>query len=289
MGKDFVWTTNCEEAFLKIKEQLRNPPMLAKPEDEETLILYLAVSEYSISAVLVKKEASHQWHVYYVSKRLLDAETRYTNMKKLVYALILAARKLRPYFQAHRIESRTTIKGQVLADFILEYDSEVGDKAIVLTEPSSQGNSPVDKREKLPHPWWILYVDGAVNNSGAGTEIVLVTPEGHHLMSAIHFKFSVTNNDAEYEALINGLKIALEVGVVNLIAWSDSELVINQVNRGFQARGPRIKLYMRCVQHLLEKFGNARLEGIPREENSKQMLWQRWGRKWIASSLDKFL
>ncbi|XP_074327345.1 uncharacterized protein LOC141665263 [Apium graveolens] len=87
-------------------------------------------------------------------------------------------------------------------------------------------------------------------------------------MSAIHFKFYVTNNDAEYEALINGLKIALEVGVMNLIARSDSELVVNQVNGGFQARGPQTELYIRCVQRLLEKFGSARLEGIPREENS---------------------
>ncbi|XP_074358004.1 uncharacterized protein LOC141697496 [Apium graveolens] len=87
-------------------------------------------------------------------------------------------------------------------------------------------------------------------------------------MKAIHFKFYVTNNDAEYEALINGLKLALEVGVVNLIVQSDYELVVNQVNGGFQARGPRMELYMRCVQRLLERFGNARLESVPREENS---------------------
>ncbi|XP_074374196.1 uncharacterized protein LOC141714581 [Apium graveolens] len=214
-GKDFLWTSECEEAFLKIKEQLGNPPMLAKPEDRETLILYLAVSEYSVSAVLVNEE-EHQWPIYYVSKRLLDTETRYTNMEKLVYAL-LAARKLRPYFQAYRIEVRTAyplrhilhklessgrmlkwvvelgqfdleycpctaIKGQALADFILEFDAEVDDKAIVLAEPTSQGSSG----------------------------IVLVTPEGHRLMSAIHFKFYATNNDVEYEALINGLKLALE-------------------------------------------------------------------------------
>ncbi|XP_074337671.1 uncharacterized protein LOC141674868 [Apium graveolens] len=163
---------------------------------------------------------------------------------------------------------RTAIKGQALADFILEFDSEVDNKAIVLAEPSSQGSLPVEENEELPHPWWILHVDGAVNNNGAGAGIVLVTPEGHHLMSAIHFKFYVTNNDAEYEALINGLKIALEAGVVNLIARSDSELVLNQVNGGFQARGPRTELYMRCAQRLLEKFGSARLEGVPREENS---------------------
>ncbi|XP_074342062.1 uncharacterized protein LOC141679464 [Apium graveolens] len=223
-------------------------------------------------------------------------------MEKLVYALILAARKLRPYFQAHRIEfrtayplrhilhklessgkmlkwevelgqfdleyfPRTTIKGHALANFILEFDFEVDEKAIVLVEPSSQGDVLDQVREEFPHPWRILHVDGAVNNNGSRAEIILVSLEGHHLMSAIHFKFYVTNNDNEYEALINGLKIALEVGVVNLIARSDSELVVNQVNGWFHARGPRTELYMRCVQRLLQKFRSAKLKGVPREEN----------------------
>ncbi|XP_074356741.1 uncharacterized protein LOC141696508 [Apium graveolens] len=88
---------------------------------------------------------------------------------------------------------------------------------------------PVEESlEEFPHPWWILHVDGAVNNEGTGACIVLVSPEGHHLMSAIHFKFYATNNDAEYEALINGLKVALEMEVRNLIVRSDSELVVNQ-------------------------------------------------------------
>ncbi|XP_074374785.1 uncharacterized protein LOC141715206 [Apium graveolens] len=245
-------------------------------------------------------------------------------MEKLVYAFILAARKLRPYFQAHQIEvraaypfrhilhkpeslgrmlkwvielgqfdleycPRTTIKGQALADFILEFDSEVDDKAIVLAEPSSRGNPPVDMKEEFPHLWWILHVDGAVNNNGAGAGIVLITPEGHHLMSAIHFKFYVTNNDAKYETVINGLKIALKVGVVNLIAQSDSELVVNQVNGGFQARGPRRELYMRCVQHLLAKFGSSRLEGLPREENNNADALAKMGSQMDSVQLGQIL
>ncbi|XP_074356057.1 uncharacterized protein LOC141695732 [Apium graveolens] len=270
--KDFVWISKYEEAFKRIKEQLGNPPILSKQLDGESLILYLAVSEYSISVVLVREEDGQQSPVNYVSKRLHDAETRYTSMEKLVYALILASRKLRPYFQAYRIEvrtayslrqvlhkpessgrmlkwavklgqfdleymPRTAIKGQALAHFLLEFDSVVDDK------------------------------DGAVNNGGAGAGIVLVSPEGHHLMSAIHFKFYTTNNDVEHEALINGLKIALEMGVRNLIARSDSELEVNQVNGGFQAGGPRIELYLRCTQRLIEKFREVKLECVPREKN----------------------
>ncbi|XP_074346871.1 uncharacterized protein LOC141685681 [Apium graveolens] len=220
-------------------------------------------------------------------------------MEKLVYALILASRKLRPYFQAHRIEVRTTyplwqvlhksessgrmlkwavelgqfdleyiprtaIKGQSLADFLLEFDSTVDDKALVMLQPPCNEES----LEEFPHPWWILHVDGAVNNGEAGAGIVLVFLEGHHLMSAIHFKFYATNNDAEYEVLINGLKISLEMGVRNLIARSDSELVVNQVNEGFQARGPWTELYLRCTQHLIGKFKEVRLECVPREKNN---------------------
>ncbi|XP_074323825.1 uncharacterized protein LOC141660733 [Apium graveolens] len=203
------------------------------------------MSEYSISAVLVREEDGQQSPVYYVSKRLHDAKTRYISMEKLVYALILASRKLRPYFQAHRVEvrtayplrqvlhkpessgrmlkwavelgqfdleyvPRTAIKGQALADFLLEFDSEIDDKAL----------------------------------------------------------FYATNNDAEYEALINGLKIALEMGVRNLIVRSDSELLVNQVNGGFQARGPRTELYLRCTQCLIGMFKEVRLECVPREKNS---------------------
>ncbi|XP_074356818.1 uncharacterized protein LOC141696593 [Apium graveolens] len=188
-GKDFIWTSECEEAFKRIKEQLGHPPMLSKPLEGENLILYLAVSEYSISAVLVREEDGQQSPVYYVSKRLHDAETRYTSMEKLVYALILASRKLRPYFQAHRVEvrtayplrqvlhkpessgrmlkwavelgqfdleyvPRTAIKGQALADFLLEFDSEIDDKALVMLYPPHAEES----LEEFPHPWWILHV-----------------------------------------------------------------------------------------------------------------------------------
>ncbi|XP_074342442.1 uncharacterized protein LOC141680000 [Apium graveolens] len=131
--------------------------------------------------------------------------------------------------------------------------------------------------EEFPHPWWVLHVDGAVNNGGAGAGIVLVSPEGHHLMSAIHFKFYATNNDAEYEALINGLKIALEMGVRNLIARSDSEMVVNQVNGGFQARGPRTELYLRCTQCLIGMFKEVRLECVLREKNSNADALEKMG------------
>ena len=127
-----------------------------KPIDDEKIYLYLIVSKETVSAALVREENKVQWPVYYVSKRLLDAKTRYPELEKLALALVIASRKLRPYFHAYSIEVKTnyplrqvqqkpealarllkwvielgqfdvsyqphtSIKGQALPDFIVEF------------------------------------------------------------------------------------------------------------------------------------------------------------------------
>ncbi|XP_074342752.1 uncharacterized protein LOC141680421 [Apium graveolens] len=242
-GKYFVWTPKCEEAFRKIKEQAGNPAMLSKPLDEESLILYLAVLEYSISAVLVREEDVQQSPAYYEAAPVFQAhriEVRTTYpLRKVLHKPESSGKMLKWVVELGQFDweytPRTTIIGKALPDFLLEFDSQIDGKALVVLHPSH----PEGVLEEFQHPWWVLHMDGVVNNGEAGAGIVLVSPEGHHLMSVIQFKFYATNNDAEYEALINGLKIALEMGVRNLISKNDSELVVNQVNGGFQARGPR--------------------------------------------------
>ena len=103
----FEWSVECEEAFRKLKEHLAQAPILAKPVDGEPLYLYLAVTEHAISAALIREEERMQLPVYYVSKRLLDAESRYPLIEKLTFCLLMASRKLRPYFQAHTIKVLT--------------------------------------------------------------------------------------------------------------------------------------------------------------------------------------
>lgn len=83
--------------------------------------------------------------------------------------------------------------------------------------------------ETIPELWWMLHVDETVNNEGAGAGIVRVSPEGHNLMSAIHFLFQATNNDVEYETLIDGLKLAVERKVKCLVVYCDLKLVVSQV------------------------------------------------------------
>ena len=90
----FVWTEECEEAFHEMKAYFSSPPFLAKPKDDETLYVYLAVFDRAVSAVLIREEDKVQWPVYYVSKALLDAETRYPEIERLSLALVMSARKL---------------------------------------------------------------------------------------------------------------------------------------------------------------------------------------------------
>lgn len=155
-GGKFQWTPECEKAFQELKNYLGRAPLLSKPREGEPLLLYLAVAESSISSVLVREEASYQLPIYYVSKALLPAEVRYPDMEKLALSLVIASRKLRPYFQAHSVHvltnfplrqvlqkpdasgrllkwavelsefdiiyaPRTAIKGQALADFVVEF------------------------------------------------------------------------------------------------------------------------------------------------------------------------
>ena len=92
---------------MTIKEHLGYLSLLSKPIKWEKLYLYLAVSEDAVSATLVRDKKKVQWLVYYVSKRLIDAETRYLELEKLALTLIVESRKLRPYFHTHPIEVLT--------------------------------------------------------------------------------------------------------------------------------------------------------------------------------------
>ena len=183
LKKAFQWDAKCEEAFTPLKTYLSSPPILVSPIEGELLTLYLAISDFSTSAVLVRDKERVQHPVYYCSRAPRRAEERYPRMEKLILALVTAARKLRPYFQAHTIEVPTeypmkqvlhkpetsgrlmkwaielsefdirykpkiTIKGKILADFIMEFTSaEPAENAQTETNPSI----------------WKLSIDGASN------------------------------------------------------------------------------------------------------------------------------
>ena len=232
----FQWDTKCEEAFSALKTYLSSPPILVSPVDGELLTLYLAVSDFSTSAVLVKDKERVQHSVYYCNRALRGVEERYLRMENLILALVTAARKLRPYFQAHTIEVPTeypmkqvlhkpetfgrlmkwaielsefdiryrpkiAIKGQVLADFVMEFTS---------AEPVKDAQTTTDLST------WKFSVNGASNSQGSGAGLILTSSEGIDIEYALRFGFSTSNNEAEYEAVIAGLNLAHSLEVDQL-------------------------------------------------------------------------
>ncbi|GJS48994.1 reverse transcriptase domain-containing protein [Tanacetum coccineum] len=227
---DFLWTEEAEAAFRQMKEHIAKLPMLTAPEEQEELIVYLAASKEAVSVVLMTEREARQMPIYFVSRALRGPEVNYTSMEKLVLALVHASKRLRRYFQAHPIivvtdqpiknilsnpevagrmqkwsiqlgefgiyyRPRVSVKGQVLADFILERPEEEG-----------QGDS-AKKEESLPAQW-TLFTDGSSCVDGCRAGVILTDPERVEFTYALRFQFEATNNEAEYEALIAGLRIA---------------------------------------------------------------------------------
>ena len=238
LKKAFQWDEHCKEAFTTLKTYLSSPPpppVLVNLSEGELLTLYLAVSDFSTSVALVREWDKVQQPVYYCSRALRGAEERYPKMEKLILALVTTSRKLRPYFQAHtikvpteylmkqilhkletsgrlikwaielsefniRYKPRTAIKGQILADFIMEFTSAEPAEATQLTP-----NLPI----------WRLSVDGATNAQGSGAGLILTSPNGIDVEYALRFGFQASNNEAEYEAVIAGLNLATPWKLVN--------------------------------------------------------------------------
>ncbi|XP_077228495.1 uncharacterized protein LOC143861450 [Tasmannia lanceolata] len=326
-----------------------------KPEPGEELMLYLSVSLVPLATVLIREDQNQQKPIYYVSQVLHEAKTRYKKAEKLAYALIIAARKLRPYFQAHTIRvmtdqplrqtlhrldtsgrlvrwavelnefdirylPRPAIKAQVLADFIVEcsvpaevernqppggevdetrggggggqsdaiIDQPLGKEADTLegqnlerTILSSDANGTPQPRKTNgtgragekdgpeEEPLWELHVDGSSNYLGCGAGLVLTGPENFVLDYTIRFGFQVSNNEAEYEALLAGMMSAIQTRARRLKVYSDSQLVVNQKQGTYEACDDRMLKYLAQVHQLADKFTSFEIMRVARTENEK--------------------
>ncbi|KAK0607740.1 hypothetical protein LWI29_019669 [Acer saccharum] len=237
-GKGVEWNEDCEKAFQALKDYLGQAPLLSKPETGETLYMYLSVLEAATSSVLVKQEDGIQKPIYYTSKALLLAETRYSPAEKMALALITAARKLRPYFQAHKIGylPRTAIKAHAVADFVAEF-----------TEPSIEvARMMVEQNKKVFK--WQLRVDGSSNTHGNGAGVVVSTPEGDS---------------------VECLKVCTVLGADEVEIFSDSQVVVNQLLDEYQARDESMITYLELAKELLGRFKEYRIVHVPREENEQ--------------------
>jgi ribonuclease HI len=201
-----------------------------------------------------------------------------------LYAIVLTRRKLRHYFEGHPVTvvssfplgeiaqkweasgriaklavepmgetlsyaPRKAIKSQVLADFLAEWtDTQL---------PSIQ----------LQAELWTMYFDGSLMKIGAGAGLLFISPLRVHMRYIIWLHFPASNNVIEYEALVTGLQIAIELGVRHLDVRGDSQLVIDQVMKTLSCHDPKMEAYYEEVRYLEDKFHGLDLNHIARRYN----------------------
>jgi ribonuclease HI len=290
--KRFSWTTEAHEALDKLKASLTHALILTPPRDGEPLYPYVAATTQVVSTVIVV-ERTEEGHalpvrrpVYYISEVFSDTKTRYPQVQKLLYAVVIARRKLRHYFEAHPVTvvssfplgeiirnpdaagriakwsvelmgetlayaPRKAIKSQILADFVARWTDTQ------LPPPQIQAEC------------WTLYFDSSVMKTGAGAGLLFVSPHGEHMWYAIRLHFPASNNMAEYEALLCGLKIAIEIGVKRLNVRGDSQLVIDQVMKNASCHDDKMEAYCKAVRALEDKFYGIELNHVPRRYNEE--------------------
>ena len=182
--KGFEWSEDCTAAFQQLKEYLSRPPIMSSPATDEVLYAYIVVAPHAVSLVLIREDNGLQRPVYYVSTSLHEVKIRYSPLEKAILAVVHASRKLPYYFQAHTIVvltqlplksvlwtadyperfalwntilgafdikymPRTSIKGQVLANLVVEFAKSPVE---ALTELRGMEGKPVGVVSALKPP-----------------------------------------------------------------------------------------------------------------------------------------
>jgi ribonuclease HI len=286
----FVWTPEADQALAQLKDFLSKPPVLTTPRKKEQLLLYLAATTHVVSSAIVveRQEDGHaypvQRPVYFVSEVLSESKARYQPVQKLLYAVIITSRKLRHYFQEYSIsvvtdyplgdilrnqddtgriskwavelgtlnidfKLRTAIKSQALVDFMAEWRE-------------NQLPTPTERPEH-----WVMYFDGSLKLKGAGAGVLLISPTGEQLKYVLQLFWKVSNNEAEYEALLHGFRLIASLGIKRLLVYDDSAVAINQVNKSWDRNKENMYAYCLEVRKLENKFYGLEFHHVVRDNN----------------------
>lgn len=291
-SKSFQWGQEQQQAFESLKSYLENLTVMTSPTPKAELLLYIASAGQAVSVALVEERkiegAAKQIPIYFITKALSGSKLLYSEMEKMAYVVVMAARKLRHYFQSHKIIvptsyplkdmfenreasgrigkwatqladhtidfiSRSAIKSQVLADFIIDWTPTVSGQERPVLEVT-----------------WQLQCDSAYCSLGAGASAVIRAPSGTKLRYAVRLDFEgCTNNVAEYEGLLLGLRKARALGVRKLIIRTDSELISGQWDKSKKAYKPEMAKYLQAVRSMEKYFLGFTVASFPRAHNQE--------------------
>jgi ribonuclease HI/transposase InsO family protein len=245
-----------------------------------------------VNAIIVveRTEEGHalplQRPVYYVSEVLYETKAHYSQIQKLLYAVVLARPKLRHYFEAHPVTVVSSFPlGEIIRNpdatgRIAKWSMELMGETLAYT-PHKAINSQIladfiaewtDTQLRPPQiqaECWTLYFDGSVMKTGAGAGLLFISPLGEHMRYAVCLHFPASNNMAEYEALLCGIRITIETGIKHLDIRGDSQLVIDQVMKNEGCHDDKMEAYCNTVRALEDKFYGIEVNHVPRRYNEE--------------------
>lgn len=153
---------------------------------------------------------------------------------------------------------RKAIKGQVIVDQLVD-EPLIGDHPLVLNFPDEEIFMITTTQP------WKLYFDGSYTRHGSRACIIFITPQGDNIPKLYGLTFLCTNNIAEYETLITGLRLAIQWHLKELKVYGDSKLVIRQVTNEYQTKDDKLMPYKRMVDSYKESFTTITFEQVPRD------------------------
>ena len=240
----FEWRAEQQEAFEKIKQYLMHPPILSPPNGRKHMRLHISASVNTIGSMLAQEDNNGiERAIYYLSRVLNDAETRYTSIEKLCLCLYFSCIKLKYYIKPVDVyvSSHCDVIKHMLSKPILH--SRIGKWALALTEYSlifqplkaMKGQIVSDfivdhavvesHQQYVDLKPWKLYFDGSTYREGSGVGVLIISPDG--IPTKLKYKIEgplCSNNEAEYEALIAGLEALLELGATRVEIKGDSNM-----------------------------------------------------------------
>jgi len=282
--QEFIWGKEQQLALDEIKNYLVSPPVLIPPQQGKPFRLYLSTDGMVIGSALIQEFEGKERVIYYLSRRLIDAETRYSAIEKLCLCLYFSCIKLRHYLLSDECTviykddvvrymlSMPIMSGRIgkwilaLSEFDLHYESAKAVKGQIMADFVTQHCGVVEALEIVP---WMLFFDGSTCDRRAGIGIVLISPWGRKYEFSLPIVATSTNNQAEYQALIKGLELLREVHDDVVEVFRDSMLVINQLAGSYECRSEVLITYHERSIQLLKEFKDFRLEHVPRLHNEE--------------------
>ncbi|XP_070049043.1 uncharacterized protein [Nicotiana tomentosiformis] len=162
--------------------------------------------------------------------------------------------------------TRTVMKAHALADHLAENPVDDDYKPLNTYFPDEEVNSIEEVFPDNNHVWK-MYFDGAISINGVRIGEILISHIGQLYPTTTRLRFFCTNNTAEYEACIMGLKIAFDLDVHELLVMEDSDLLIRQAQGEWETRDIKLIPYKQCVQDLSKRFKSIEFRYIPRFNN----------------------